>query len=129
MSGKVRGARARTGRGAGRGGPARRATPVPNPQPDTLKDKIGKAIDKTTAPPVELLETRVVVHRDARKLKSGGTFGITTGDNPREPIMMVMDNGAWRMIFADPGSQWEVRPKGAPGGRPALWLPGQQQPS
>lgn len=115
-----------------RGGPAHDAagggrSPIPDPVGDTpLKRALDKATNgHTDEPPIpELVEVKLLMHREARMLAPNGSFGITAGSNAAEPIMFVGDNGAWRPIFAEPGSKWQVGPKGSAPER-KLWLPGQ----
>ncbi len=120
-----------TGKQRPPGKPKRHLTPLNGGAAADQRTPIERAVDKVTeeiaetAPVAEMVQTPILVHAEARKLAPGGTFTITTGTDPGQPIMFVGDNGAWRAIFAEPGTQWEVRPAGAPA-VPRIWMPGMQ---
>ena len=69
---------------------------------------------------------RLLVHKEARMMTGEHGFSINKGGDPQEPLMLVPDNGAWRVIMCQPGLVVTVSPAGATP-LPRLWLPGQQQ--
>lgn len=107
-------------RGVGAG-----SVPVNGGRPAALKDRVGAIADKlATSIPVEMNEMTLLVHREARMLAVPGTgFVINKGDDPQEPLMLVPDNGGWRVIMCPPGIKVEVRPAGSPP-VPRIYVPG-----